>query len=843
MFQCPWPFSVVSKEEATIKVVPSSTAPNNTGKKRKKEKPAGPDTAAAETRSCENNIESTQLGSDKCKSPNSKKLKLAEADKGKTTPEISEAETTETKKDDDKDGKTTKLRRLGSKEKDIINYLNENFPNSPQESPREEEKVASEPKVPSQVEDVEPAAQTASSEAAKQTSKAEEDARLFRAMPVVVRQPIKVPRHAANIFSSRARETEERSVSVKSPDSGSSDLECSGLSDLDDSDSELESLVSECSTMTAASETSSLASGGEGEGCGKKKRRGKKKKRKDRRKAHAGKCSKEQPRSSDLSLLVPDNTEDLEPAEEREVTNTEDEKVRVVQRSDGPSLKIRIKLGKPPAQTDNKLGRKNLKIKPVKKPVEEPSPMSLTPGEAEQEDKVSRMSTQSSVSNTSNMSLAASEPPAVMSVSPGEPLPACPDSPETDEEMSDLSTFQINWKNFYPLSPMSVGDDQEVAEREKSLKKKILKSKLPPPPPDPAPAPPSSTKTTNVLLPSSPETENVGFKEPASVTTPTRVRPTSHPSPGYSVPSPRMSEPSKCFSLPNLLSPMAPTPKSYHEETEDGENTKSEASKKKSSSLDSIIQNLAADKNEKSPDKPVPPVHVLPDGPYPRRRGRKSLAKKFQSDESIPENPNGSEQPSKPPDTPKNKGRGRPSKITSKAPESPIVTEVVSAEKSPEVPAPVKTLPKPKVIKLVNGLRLPPGLVPCAPPPGAKLVPCSPPTHLMKLNKNKTAKPSLFDLESTDIGKNRPTETPVDSPVEVESPRVKPAKTFSRATKKVPVTVATSLSIEATVQPQETSIDLKTLSLANFESEDPDFALVRKILQYGCNGPNSLFYR
>ena len=67
----------------------------------------------------------------------------------------------------------------------------------------------------------------------------------------------------------------------------------------------------------------------------------------------------------------------------------------------------------------------------------------------------------------------------------------------------------------------------------------------------------------------------------------------------------------------------------------------------------------------------------------------------------------------------------------------------------------------------------------------------------------------------------------MDTPVDVESTRVKPAKTFSRATKKVPVTVATSLSIEATVLPQESSIDLKTLSLANFESEDPDFALVR----------------
>ena len=78
-------------------------------------------------------------------------------------------------------------------------------------------------------------------------------------------------------------------------------------------------------------------------------------------------------------------------------------------------------------------------------------------------------------------------------------------------------------------------------------------------------------------------------------------------------------------------------------------------------------------------------------------------------------------------------------------------------------------------------------------------------------------------------GKNGSTENLVDNPVDEDSTMVKPAKTFSRA-KKVPVTVATSLSIEATVLPQESSIDLKTLSLANFESEDPDFALVRKTM-------------
>ena len=123
-----------------------------------------------------------------------------------------------------------------------------------------------------------------------------------------------------------------------------------------------------------------------------------------------------------------------------------------------------------------------------------------------------------------------------MSVSPGEPLSASPDSPETDEEMSDLSTFQIKWKNLDPLSPMSVGDDQEIVEREKSLKMKIFKTKPPPPLTPPA----TTTKTANVSLLNSPaETENMGYSPGYS--------------PGHSLLSPRLSESPKYFSFPNLL--------------------------------------------------------------------------------------------------------------------------------------------------------------------------------------------------------------------------------------------------------------------------------------------------
>jgi len=174
----------------------------------------------------------------------------------------------------------------------------------------------------------------------------------------------------------------------------------------------------------------------------------------------------------------------------------------------------------------------------------------------------------------------------------------------------------------------------------------------------------------------------------------------------------------------------------------------------------------------------------------------------------------------------------------------------------------------PKVIKLVNGKSLPPGLVPCAPPPGTKLVPCAPPNKL----SSKMPKESMFDIEvtETDIldkvqkalkiqNKNQTeknqnvvdnsqskleniekTVEKVDTAIqEEESQLVKPGKTFQRKPKQKQGTSIPSLSnklylntgldIEATILPHETSIDLPTLSLANFDTEDPDFAVVRKL--------------
>merc|ERR1719234_2502265 len=100
------------------------------------------------------------------------------------------------------------------------------------------------------------------------------------------------------------------------------------LSDLSESDSELESLASECSTMTAVSE---LSMGDEdglgGDGPGKIKRRVMKKKRKDRRRLHGGKCSKEQHRSSDLSDIATKETKEAE--EEYKITDGRVELVEV----------------------------------------------------------------------------------------------------------------------------------------------------------------------------------------------------------------------------------------------------------------------------------------------------------------------------------------------------------------------------------------------------------------------------------------------------------------------------------------------------------------------------------
>ena len=118
----------------------------------------------------------------------------------------------------------------------------------------------------------------------------------FTRIPVRVREPLRLPRRATDMLSSgRPLSPNDVGVFPDSPIPPQSPP-CA-LSDVSESDSELESLASECSTMTAVSELSMGDEEVGGEAPGKIKRRGMKKKRKDRRRSHGGKCSKEQHRS------------------------------------------------------------------------------------------------------------------------------------------------------------------------------------------------------------------------------------------------------------------------------------------------------------------------------------------------------------------------------------------------------------------------------------------------------------------------------------------------------------------------------------------------------------------
>ena len=149
-----------------------------------------------------------------------------------------------------------------------------------------------------------------------------------------------------------------------------------------------------------------------------------------------------------------------------------------------------------------------------------------------------------------------------------------------------------------------------------------------------------------------------------------------------------------------------------------------------------------------------------------------------------------------------------------------------------------------------------------APPPGVRLVPCQPPKHLLKKVKPppvkngevKQVSGSLFDIEDTEthddiLGKVQKAlekqnsavdkkadligEAPSNTPGQIKMS--KPSKTFTRIPKKLPVkdnkeiTLVNHLDIETVVVPEDTSIDIQTLSMATFETEDPDFALVKKL--------------
>ena len=237
LFQCPWPLNANTVEEVKIKddLNSSSASSKTSGKKRKKEK----------CKAVEGDSSSTLLGDslsenldkldsildspDKCKSPNSKKLKLANGDAQK---ENSSVIVPDEKCSSSSEGRTLgKTKRLGSKEKDIINYLNVNFNNSPNPTNNEDADV---PAKEQRVEDAN------RKEGGKDEDKADadKDSLFFKAIPVAVRQPIKLPKHASNILSSRhvtseAADGGERSKLEDEDDLEDSDLECSLMSDPD----------------------------------------------------------------------------------------------------------------------------------------------------------------------------------------------------------------------------------------------------------------------------------------------------------------------------------------------------------------------------------------------------------------------------------------------------------------------------------------------------------------------------------------------------------------------------------------------------------------------------------
>ena len=901
--QCPWPLNSNTEEEIRIHDDPNSTSSSSTsGKKRKKEKYKEKENCLGDSLS--ENLEKLDslVESDKCKSPNSKKLKLTKSDPCEPVLIAKESKKSIDKivnADDnscssESEGKSSsKSKRLGSKEKDILNYINENFHHSPKPVLTVGEVVEEE--LDSTVD-------------IKENPIVEKDEFQFKAIPVAVRAPIKLPRHASNILSSHLDsekgEDGEQAKRDEEDEAGDSDLECSLMSDPDESDSELESLVSECSTMTAASEASSL--GDMGEGAGKRKRRGKKKKRKDRRKHHAGKCSKEQHRQSDLAMLITEDTEEgeakTEPATDISPSETADTKKK--EENEEESVVIVNKAGI--CETDN-VQREDIlvveKVEPVLSAMSTSSSASGPP--------VSSMSVSSSkvTPAASSMSLESdSEEKKVtgMSVTPDtklqEPITASSDthqpisaqqppdivvrSPESDdEEMADLTKFQMKWKSFAdPLSPMSpsgsvtsVGEDQDLVDSDAPLTLKTHPTKKR--------TQEAENKNNIVSAPSScSKDDSAVFKQPQ--VTPSPCRPVSLPSASSDSPSSKMTS-SKHPSLPNISNKQVSS-----QET-------SAAKINKSKGLDSILNNLTK-KNEEGPEasKEVPKhkAQPLPDGPYPRRRGRKSAAKKFSlsSDSDASDRDSlsvssasstcatptkqSSEEP--PTATPPRRGRGRPPK--NKDPPKPIEKPLPSpvAASSPVVTrklTPVSVVPPSangKVMKLVP-CAPPSSLVPCAPPPGLRLVPCKPPRHLANKKKapvtpgssqvptvmngtsssSKAGPSSLFDIDESDdlVGKvqkalekqnenngprveNPPTSD--DAEVAEDPPLTKlskPSKTFARVPKKQPakdikeLKLVRDINFETVLVPQETSIELPTLSMVSFDSDDPDYALVKKL--------------
>ena len=211
LFQCPWPLNANTEQEIRVQDdLNTTSSSSSSGKKRKKEKYKPQEKENCLGDSLTENLEKLDnlLESDKCKSPNSKKLKLTKSDP--SDPAVNTGDNSSSS-----EGKvSSKLKRLGSKEKDILNYINENFNNSPKPTLSVGEVVEVE-----------------------LDSKTQKDEFQFKAIPVAVRAPIKLPRHASNILASRL-DSEKTEAGEKSKrgeeeeeDGGDSDLECSLASD------------------------------------------------------------------------------------------------------------------------------------------------------------------------------------------------------------------------------------------------------------------------------------------------------------------------------------------------------------------------------------------------------------------------------------------------------------------------------------------------------------------------------------------------------------------------------------------------------------------------------------
>jgi len=449
----------------------------------------------------------------------------------------------------------------------------------------------------------------------------------FTRIPVKVREPLKLPRHAADMFSSgRPISPSDLDFSPDSPIPPQSPP-CA-LSDVSESDSELESLASECSTMTAVSELSMGDEDVGGDATGKIKKRGMKKKRKDRRRQHGGKCSKEQPRSSDLAIMTKVAAED---AKESKI---KDGRVELVEARGKIVEIVELKVG---TEKELSLEQNNLTNSGVKSlALKEPLPM---PMEVE-------IVTRSATSSSMSIGLPCNDPPASQqsifepeSESSFEPQPMSTEPSSKDTPLPLPVAMSVSPQ----LEPAGQTDAPDMkSDEEEGLQDFVVKDvdKVLPDELQKSTRGEKSRQGIRVLLPKgeneldteedgleSTEVESLNckkgvqeeeealFKSPMrpSISSPARtvatfappesptgsqslgnLSPASLPSPGY---TPR------AFSIPSLLSPMPATPRGADEDSQ--EEIVVAAPTPKSRPAGTFLEKLAAKLTKKQGGVPI----------------------------------------------------------------------------------------------------------------------------------------------------------------------------------------------------------------------------------------------